>query len=72
MRDTHPLNMLGQGVIDPAHEAWIVGRGCVFATLLPPDRKGHRLVISSRRPYADVLNDRTSNRTTRTLSIVEG
>ena len=65
--DTHPLNHLGKGILDPTHEAWIIARGCVFATLLPPDRKGRRLVVSSRRPYAEVLNDRTPVRTTRTL-----
>ena len=64
--DPHPANILGQGILDPETEAAMLAAGFVFATYLTPKgRKAKPFLLTSRRPYADILNTRT--RTTRTL-----
>ena len=66
--DPHPLNILGKGILPPDQEAAMIAAGFVFATYLTPaGRKAKPFLLTSRRPYADILNARTKNRTTRTL-----
>lgn len=67
--DLHPANILGQGILDPETEAALLETGVVFAvqrTATPPSGKPFTFLITSKRPYADVLNTRTPKRTTRT------
>lgn len=66
--DPHPANILGQGILDPETEATMLARGFVFATYLTPKgRKAKPFLLTSRRPYADILNTRTKTHATRTL-----
>ena len=64
--DPHPLNILGKGILPPDQEAAMIAADFVFATYLTPaGRNAKPFLLTSRRPYADILNTRT--RTTRTL-----
>lgn len=75
MLDTHSLNILGRGILDPETEADLLAAGIVFAvqrTATPPGGKPFTFLITSKRPYAEVLNTRMPTRTTKTLSLVEG
>lgn len=56
--DAHPANILGKGILDPDKEAELIARGIMFAVWLPPDKRGHQVLLTSHRPYADVLNGR--------------
>lgn len=69
MLDTHPANILGRGILDPGTEADLIAAGIVFAvqrTAYPVSGKPFQFLITSKRPYADILNTRTKNHTTRT------
>lgn len=68
MLDTHPLNILGKGILDPETEADMIARGIVFAALrtaYPPSGKPFPFLITSKRPYADILNACTPIRSKR-------
>lgn len=66
--DSHPSNILGRGILDPETEAAMLAAGFVFATYLTPaGRKAKPFLLTSKRPYADILNTRTKNHATRTL-----
>lgn len=69
MLDAHPLNQLGKGILDPETEADLIAGGIVFAvqrTATPPGGKPFTFMITSKRPYADILNTRTKKHATRT------
>lgn len=54
MLDPHPLNILGHGILTPAHEARLIARGVVFAQQVTGD-DGCEYLRTMRRPWADVM-----------------
>lgn len=69
MLDPHPANLLGKGILDPGTEDALLSAGIVFATqrtAYPVSGKPFVFLITSRRPYTDILNQRTVGRAMRT------
>jgi len=68
MLDDHPLNELGKGILAADVEAKLLARGIVFAcreTAYPTRGKPIVFLITSKRPFAEIVNQRTASVPTR-------
>lgn len=60
MLDPSPENKLGEGVFSPDQEKQLIAGGAVYAAEITT-RRGHKIIISSRRPVQEVIHSLLNN-----------
>lgn len=60
MLDPSPENQLGEGVFTPEQEQELIAGGAVYAAKTTT-RRGHKIIVSSRRPVQEVIHNLLSH-----------